>query len=104
MDFNKAKSLLQDPRTILLDVRTPGEFCEDHLEHAVLIPTPKPPLSEPERQQLSCDLWRLFGDKNKETPVVIYCKLGKRARIAKDILASMGFHNVATFGIDYLPK
>lgn len=84
----------------LLDIRTLEEFCRGHIKGAILIPTSLPPLSEREmttlKDQLALKLSELTTSKN--TPIVIYCKKGKRALIAKKIIQGLGYHNVVAWG------
>lgn len=73
-------------QTILLDVRSQGEYDEGHLEGAVLIPVGE--LKERVGE---------LGD-NKDTPIVVYCKKGIRAARAQGILEDNGFTNVVNGG------
>lgn len=70
---------------LLVDVRTPGEFASGHVEGAINIPF----------DQASARLAE-FGDKDK--PVVLYCRSGRRSAIAKDTLEKAGFKTVYDIG------
>lgn len=61
---------------ILLDVRTPEEFAQGHLPGAVLIP----------HDQLAARLDEIGRDRW----VLVYCRSGKRASTAQDILEDAG--------------
>lgn len=61
---------------ILLDVRTPEEFAQGHLPGAVLIP----------HDQLAARLDEIDRDRW----VLVYCRSGKRASTAQDILEDAG--------------
>jgi rhodanese-related sulfurtransferase len=61
----------------LLDVRTPEEFAAGHLPGAVLIP----------HDALALRLDEL----DRGRPVVVYCRTGRRAAIAEDLLRQRGF-------------
>jgi rhodanese-related sulfurtransferase len=61
----------------LLDVRTPQEFAEGHVPGAVNVPY----------DQLASRLAEVPKDKD----VVLYCKSGRRAGIAADVLAANGY-------------
>ena len=37
--------LVKEGKALLLDIRSPEEYCAAHLPGAILIPTPHPPLS-----------------------------------------------------------
>jgi rhodanese-related sulfurtransferase/rubrerythrin len=64
----------------LLDVRQPFEYEDQHLPGAVLIPLP----------QLADSLAELDSGK----PIVVYCALGGRSRMAARLLANQGFRDV----------
>jgi phage shock protein E len=70
---------------LLLDVRTPGEFQERHLEGAVNIPV----------QELDR---RLAEVGAKDRPVVVYCRSGARSGRAKGMLEAAGFRKVVNLG------
>lgn len=61
----------------LLDVRTPQEYAEGHVPGAVNVP----------HDQLASRLAEVPKDKD----VVLYCKSGRRAGIAADVLAANGY-------------
>ena len=66
---------------VLLDVRQPGEYAQAHLPGAKLIPLP----------QLADSLEDLDADK----PIIVYCAVGGRSRMATRLLATLGFRNVS---------
>ena len=61
----------------VLDVRTPQEYAEGHVPGAVNVPY----------DQLASRLAEVPKDKD----VVLYCKSGRRAGIAADVLAANGY-------------
>jgi rhodanese-related sulfurtransferase len=61
----------------LLDVRTPQEFAEGHIAGAVNVP----------HDQLATRLAEVPKDKD----VVLYCRSGRRAEIAAEVLAANGY-------------
>jgi len=61
----------------LLDVRQPKEYERGHIPGAILIPLP----------QLSDSADQLDAEK----PVVVYCAIGGRSRVAAHMLAGKGF-------------
>jgi rhodanese-related sulfurtransferase len=76
----QAQTLLaNDQKVFLLDVRTPEEFAEEHIEGATLIPL----------DALNDSLGKLQGVKEKK--IVVYCKSGMRSVAASRILANNGF-------------
>jgi len=64
----------------LLDVRQDSEYQEAHLPGAVLIPLP----------QLSDRLEEIDAEK----PVLVYCAIGGRSRVAAQMLSGKGFKKV----------
>jgi rhodanese-related sulfurtransferase len=98
-DYNLASAReLLDEGGILLDVRTPEEYAELHVPGAVHVATGSGPGG-------SLDGLRAFlptlydlagGDADK--PIVVYCKLGKRAARAKRLLESEGYRRVVNLG------
>ncbi|AWL12985.1 hypothetical protein HMF8227_02533 [Saliniradius amylolyticus] len=66
----------------VLDVRTPAEYAEGHVPDAKLLPY----------DQITAD-HKLLPD-NTETPIVLYCRSGRRAGIAAEALAGLGYTNL----------
>jgi rhodanese-related sulfurtransferase len=76
-------SLLQDqPKTRLLDVRTPGEFEVEHLAGAYNVPLDT--LGEHAAEIRSV----------VDEPIVLVCRSGQRARKAEEALAAAGMNNL----------
>ena len=67
---------------ILIDVRSPQEYEEGHLEGALLIPEYE--LVSRCRQKL----------KNKEAIYIVYCSSGTRSKKAQKELEKLGYTNV----------
>ena len=67
---------------LLLDVRTPGEYAAGHVGGALNVP----------HDQLAARLAEL-GD-SRTRPVVVYCKSGRRAGMAADVLLGAGYSRV----------
>ena len=65
----------------VLDVRTPQEYAEGHVPGAVNVPY----------DQLASRLAEVPKDKD----VVLYCKSGRRAGIAADVLAANGYKRLS---------
>lgn len=79
----EAKTILaEEANAIILDVRTPEEFQEGHIEDAILINF----FDENFEEQVA------LLDKNK--PVLIYCRSGNRSNKASKILADLGFTEI----------
>ncbi len=89
-DLDLAKRLLKDEQGVLVDVRTAGEFGAAHIEGAVNISL----------QELERSLARIDGlvEGDKDRPIVVYCRSGRRSGIAKGILTRSGHSRVTNFG------
>lgn len=98
-DFNlrEAKQMLQDG-ALLLDIRSTPEYCEGHLCGAVQIPTPVPPFSKAQHTKMIDRLFRHVRFLPKNYPIVVYCKKGLRASMARSFLERVGFTNVVVLG------
>ncbi|HNX74619.1 MAG TPA: rhodanese-like domain-containing protein [Candidatus Rifleibacterium sp.] len=73
---------------VIIDVRTPSEYADGHLENALNIPLDK----------ISGDIARQVPDKNK--PVLLYCLSGSRSGIASRLLKNRNYtsvHNLGSF-------
>jgi phage shock protein E len=81
-DLVRLLSLKDAP--LLLDVRTAEEYAEGHIRGALLAPYD--------------GLESSFAEKDKDRPIVVYCRSGRRSAIARQSLAKMGYANVADFG------
>ena len=80
VDKARAEQLLKEGAR-LVDVRSPAEFQQGHLEAAINIPV----------QQLNSQLKQL---EPKDKPVVVYCASGMRSASAASMLRSAGFSEV----------
>jgi len=91
--------------TLTLDIRTPKEYRSGHLEGAVLVNTPLPPLDEASFHTLEERLWGIVGGLPLNTRIQVYCKKGIRAGYATVILEDWGFRNVTCLGgVDTNPR
>jgi len=66
--------------TFIIDVRSPQEFAQGHIEGAINLP-----LDEIDRRIKSVD------GLEKSSDILLYCLSGARSGIAVSILAQMGF-------------
>ena len=71
---------------VIIDARTQEEFDEGHIENAILIPEYE--ISERAEKELP--------DKNQL--ILVYCRSGRRSKIAAEELAKLGYTNVKEFG------
>ncbi len=77
-----AKACAACRETVLLDVRTPSEFREIHIDGARLVPLDK------------LDAGGLAGEIGKDRACLVICRMGPRAFKAADQLAAAGMTNV----------
>lgn len=81
---SEAHRLIEEEEGVLLDVRTPREFAQGHIEGARHIP-----ISElPSR----------LGELPRDKPIVVYCKSGGRSAKAAALLSEKGFDQVHDLG------
>ena len=71
---------------IVLDTREQDEVDEGHIPNAILIP-----YTEIENKAIE-----LIPDKDKL--ILVYCRSGRRSKIAAESLAKLGYTNVKEFG------
>lgn len=71
---------------IIVDARDQYEYDEGHIKDAIVIPY--------------TDIEDLAEQKlpNKEQLILVYCRSGRRSKIAAQSLADMGYTNVKEFG------
>lgn len=69
---------------MLIDVRSPAEYAEGHIDGAVNIPV--------------SEIERVIGGFEKDVPMQLYCLSGARAAHAQMLLESVGFSNVTNLG------
>ena len=83
----EAKNIMEtETDYIILDVRTEEEFKEGHIKNALLIPDYE--IAEKAETVLT----------NKEQLILVYCRSGRRSKIAANELATMGYTNIKEFG------
>ena len=71
---------------IIIDARTIEEFNAGHIENAILIPEYE--IAERAEKELP--------DKNQL--ILVYCRSGRRSKIASQALVDLGYTNVKEFG------
>lgn len=77
---------LVEQGALLLDVRTHEEFAAHHAGGAVNIPV----------EDLGARLDEL--ERSRHADIVLYCRSGRRSRIARDLLEAEGFTRVHDVG------
>lgn len=71
---------------IWIDVRSAGEYSEGHVSLAVNIPYEK----------IAAGIETLTNDK--DAPIYVYCRSGRRSGIAKETLENLGYSQVINLG------
>ena len=82
LSAEKARDMIRTADPLILDVRTPAEYYNGHLEGAKLIPV----------QQLAARLSELRDHKDRD--VLLYCRSGNRSTVAAEILIRDGFQRL----------
>lgn len=85
-DSAAALHALAQPGAVLIDVRTADEFASGALPGATLIP----------HGDIAARIAEVAPDKT--TPVVLYCRSGRRSGIAQDQLQALGYTQVINAG------
>ena len=71
---------------IILDVRTQEEYDAGHIPGAILIPYTQ--IAEKAEEVLT----------DKDQLILVYCRSGRRSKIASEALAELGYTNIKEFG------
>ncbi|MFC3414145.1 rhodanese-like domain-containing protein [Algoriphagus hitonicola] len=74
-------NLMLQPNTVILDVRTPGEFAGGKIRGARNI------------DLMSRDFTKQIQNLPKDKTYLVYCRSGNRSGQACEIMADMGFEN-----------
>ena len=83
----QAKTIMDTQKDyVIIDARTEEEFAEGHIENAILIPEYE--IAERAEKELS----------DKEQLILVYCRSGRRSKIASEELVKLGYTNVKEFG------
>ncbi len=83
IDYENAKVILKnDKEAILLDVRSPQEYKEEHLEGSINIPI--------------YDLTKMSKNiiQNKKSTIIVYCQSGNRSKKAIEELTKEGYESL----------
>lgn len=71
---------------IIIDARTEEEFEDGHIKNAILIPEYE--IADRAEEELP----------NKDALILVYCRSGRRSKIASEELVKLGYTNVKEFG------
>ena len=83
----QAKTIMDTEKDyVIIDARTEEEFAEGHIENAILIPEYE--IKDRAEKELP----------DKEQLILVYCRSGRRSKIASDELVKLGYTNVKEFG------
>lgn len=83
----QAKNIMDTEKDyVIIDARTEEEFAEGHIENAILIPEYE--IAERAEKELP----------DKEQLILVYCRSGRRSKIASEELVKLGYTNVKEFG------
>lgn len=83
----QAKKLMDtETNYIIIDARTEEEFKEGHIEGAILVPEYE--IAERAEKELP----------DKDQLILVYCRSGRRSKIAAQALSDLGYTNVIEFG------
>ena len=83
----QAKTIMDTEKDyVIIDARTEVEFAEGHIENAILIPEYE--IANRAEKELP----------DKEQLILVYCRSGRRSKIASEELVKLGYTNVKEFG------
>ena len=83
----QAKEIMDtEQEYIIIDARTEEEFAEGHIENAILIPEYE--IKDRAENELP----------DKDALILVYCRSGRRSKIASEELVKLGYTNVKEFG------
>jgi rhodanese-related sulfurtransferase len=83
----EAKEIMdKEKEYVIIDARTDSEFAEGHIEGAILIPEYE--IAARAEQELP----------RKDALIIVYCRSGRRSKIASEALVKLGYTNVKEFG------
>ncbi len=83
MDIEEARQYMAEHPEgsyVILDVRQPGEYEEEHIPGAKLIPLPQ--------------LADAYPELDPEKPTLVHCAIGGRSRVAAQLLSGWGFTEI----------
>ena len=84
---DEAKRIMDEESDyIIVDAREQSEYDEGHIKGAIVIPYTE--IEQKAEEMLP----------NKDQLILVYCRSGRRSKIAAQSLANMGYTNVKEFG------
>ena len=83
----KAKQIMDtEEGYIILDVRTQEEYDQGHIPGAILIP----------HTEIDARAEEVLTDKDQL--ILVYCRSGRRSKLAAEALVELGYTNIKEFG------
>ena len=83
----KAKQIMDSEEDyVILDVRTQEEYDESHIPGAILI----------SNTEIEAKAEEILTDKDQL--ILVYCRSGRRSKMAAEILVQLGYTNIKEFG------
>ena len=83
----EAKAIMdKESDYVIIDARTDAEFAEGHIANAILIP----------EYEIAARAEAELPDK--DALILVYCRSGRRSKIASEELVKLGYTNVKEFG------
>ena len=112
-DVSPAAAYLEqqrDARTVIIDVRTIGEFVAGHAPQTYSIPFPRilgtskddPAYVEMSAEDFLAEVSRRFPDHS--TPIIAMCSHGMRSAAAANVLAKAGYTSVRSVFTGYVGR
>ncbi|MDO4469954.1 MAG: rhodanese-like domain-containing protein [Bacillota bacterium] len=87
IDMEEAEKIMKEEKDyIILDARTPEEYEEGHIPHAINIPN----------ETISTKTIPELPDKDQL--ILVYCRSGNRSKQAAGKLSKLGYSNIVEFG------
>ncbi|MBM4313825.1 MAG: rhodanese-like domain-containing protein [Deltaproteobacteria bacterium] len=71
---------------LIIDVRTEAEWNDGHIEGAILIPY----------ESIGAGIEAVTKDRSKR--ICVYCRSGRRSKVAKESLEKLGYRDVVNLG------
>ena len=83
----KAKAIMDSEEGyVILDVRAQSEYDQGHIPGAILIPD----------TEITARAEEILTDKDQL--ILVYCRSGRRSKLAAEALAELGYTNIMEFG------
>ena len=83
----EAKKIMDNAQGyVILDVRAQEEFDQGHIPGAILIPD----------TEITAKAESVLKDKNQL--ILVYCRSGRRSKLASEALVELGYTNIKEFG------